>query len=372
MSFSDKLTSMLNVSAASTALGVASRSGLLAVLSPEPASAASLASQAGLSLRYTEEILAALVCGEVVVLAERLLPALEEEKYFLPSDRKASLDGMGLYFEELPLLAQCAFDQVCTAAQTGAGVAPSCYGSFGKWMGKLADEKHARQLVQTFLPALAGGHVVEALRSEHGTRVMDLGCGQGAAARLIAAAFPAAQVTGVDIDEASVAAAEAHPDAATLGNLRYVAADAASLLSDPQHAGLAGSYELVLSFDAIHDLADPATALSTAHSLLTETGLFVMVDIRAATGLRENLDHSMGAFLYTVSLMHCMPQGLNCNCRGTQGPGLGMMWGRAKATEMLMAAGFASVEVLELPFDSFNDVYLARPTRDPLSARACQ
>ena len=33
-----------------------------------------------------------------------------------------------------------------------------------------------------------------------GARVLDLGCGEGAAARLIAAAYPAARITGVDID----------------------------------------------------------------------------------------------------------------------------------------------------------------------------
>ena len=71
---------------------------------------------------------------------------------------------MGLYFEELPLLAQCAFHEVTVAAKTGDGVDPSHYAPFGKWMGKLTDEKHARQLVQTFLPALANGEMVKRLR----------------------------------------------------------------------------------------------------------------------------------------------------------------------------------------------------------------
>ena len=44
---------------------------------------------------------------------------------------------------------------------------------------------------------------------------MDLGCGQGAAARLIARAFPATRVVGVDIDESSIAAARAHPEVGT-------------------------------------------------------------------------------------------------------------------------------------------------------------
>lgn len=55
-----------------------------------------------------------------------------------------------------------------------------------------------------------------------------------------------------------------------------------------------------------------------------------------------------------VSLLHCMPQGLQDG-----GAGLGMMWGRQKALAMLKDAGFAiSVDVLELEFDTFNDCYL--------------
>ena len=44
-----------------------------------------------------------------------------------------------------------------------------------------------------------------------------------------------------------------------------------------------------------------------------------------------------------VSLMHCMPQGLNCNACGERGAGLGMMWGRERARAMLRDAGSARV-----------------------------
>jgi hypothetical protein len=117
-----------------------------------------LAEKSGVALRYVEEILSALVCGKVVVLQDG-----EPLTYVLPEDRKQALNGMGLYFEELPLLCQCAFQEVTEAARTGDGVASSNYGPFGAWMGKLADEKHARQLVQTFLPALSNGAIVARL-----------------------------------------------------------------------------------------------------------------------------------------------------------------------------------------------------------------
>mmetsp|Transcript_71756 Transcript_71756/g.232338 ORF Transcript_71756/g.232338 Transcript_71756/m.232338 type:complete len:89 (-) Transcript_71756:65-331(-) len=79
-----------------------------------------------------------------------------------------------------------------------------------------------------------------------------------------------------------------------------------------------------------------------------------MVDIRAHTHPHDNLGHSFAPFLYAVSLMHCMPQGLRDG-----GPGLGMMWGREQALEMVEAAGLKA-KVLELGFDTFNDCYLCR------------
>ena len=85
--------------------------------------------------------------------------------------------------------------------------------------------------------------------------------------------------------------------------------------------------------------------------ILTPDGRFSMVDIAANSNLADNLTHPMGPFLYTVSLMHCMPVGLVGG-----GTGLGMMWGREKAVEMLKDARFhffCVVQVLEMtnPFN---------------------
>ena len=54
----------------------------------------------------------------------------------------------------------------------------------------------------------------------------------------------------------------------------------------------------------------------------------------------------MGPLLYTLSCMHCMTVSLAAN-----GAGLGAMWGKEKAREMLQEAGFTSIEVKKLPHD---------------------
>ncbi|MFU8769411.1 MAG: hypothetical protein ACNA7H_06700 [Desulfotignum sp.] len=89
--------------------------------------------------------------------------------------------------------------------------------------------------------------------------------------------------------------------------------------------------------------------------MLAQGGLFSMVDIDAASLLSGNMDHPMGPFLYTVSLMHCMPVGLS-----DQGRGMGMMWGREQAVSLLRQAGFEKIQVIEMDHDPFNVHYLCR------------
>ena len=80
-----------------------------------------------------------------------------------------------------------------------------------------------------------------------------------------------------------------------------------------------------------------------------------MIDIKAGSNHADNIDHPMGPFLYTVSLMHCMPVGLNDN-----GTGLGMMWGKEKAEALLKEAGFEHIELTEMEHDPFNLHFLCK------------
>jgi len=335
---------------------VASRTGLLPFLTPEPSSPRQIAARSGLHRRYVEEILSTLACGKIVELTRDSSSSAEngaawEPLYSMAADCKAALDGMALYFEEMPLLVRCAFDEVVTDAKEGKGVPYSCYGPFGAWMGKLADEKHESQLVEKFIPAL-GEDVVSALRVRNDARILDIGCGEGTAACLMARAFPNSRVVGVDAGAASVEAAAEKAKRHGLTNVEFFVGDAAAL---DQNSVPSDCFDLITAFDVIHDLSNPTAALrEVCRALRPDTGTFAMVDIRAHTHPHDNLGHSFAPFLYAVSLMHCMPQGLRDG-----GPGLGMMWGREQALEMVEAAGLKA-KVLELDFDTFNDCYLCR------------
>ena len=79
-----------------------------------------------------------------------------------------------------------------------------------------------------------------------------------------------------------------------------------------------------------------------------------MQDILASTPLKDNIGHPLGPFLYTISCIHCVSVSLSQN-----GAGLGAMWGKEKATEMLKDVGFTNIEVKKLPHDFQNYYYVA-------------
>ena len=80
-----------------------------------------------------------------------------------------------------------------------------------------------------------------------------------------------------------------------------------------------------------------------------------MQEIHASTDVRGNMDHPMGPFLHAISVMHCMTVSL------AQGDaGLGTMWGREQAPEMLQEAGFGDVKIHRLDHDPQNDYQVIR------------
>ncbi len=129
-------------------------------------------------------------------------------------------------------------------------------------------------------------------------------------------------------------------------NLDFMVLDAAHLKNNMEYKDF---FDYVTAFDAIHDQIRPLDVLRGVHQILAPDGLFSMVDIAASSNLADNMALPMAPFLYTVSLMHCMPVGMVDG-----GTGLGMMWGREKAVEMLENAGFQRIRVFEMPDDPFN------------------
>ena len=353
--FSRKLTDILNYGALNLAMGLGYRTRLFDVMdtfdAPQPVSI--IAKNAGLHERYVLEWLGVMVTGGIV---DHFRDEAGQGLFRLPKDhadlltRRAGNENMGVYTQEIPLLTSTVFEAVENGFRTGEGIPYPMYTGFQHFMGQLADAKHRQVLVSRFLPSVEDGEMVKKLQA--GISVCDIGCAEGCALMLMAEAFPKSCFFGIDISEkvlekAKSVAAEKH-----LTNIAFQNMDAACLKQDQQ---LREKFDYVLAFDAIHDQTNPVKALEGIYAIIKDNGIFSMVDIAASSDLSKNMDHPMGMFLYTVSLMHCMPVGL-----ADGGAGLGMMWGREKAVEMIENAGFRQVEVKEIPEDPFNLHFFCR------------
>jgi 2-polyprenyl-3-methyl-5-hydroxy-6-metoxy-1,4-benzoquinol methylase len=163
---------------------------------------------------------------------------------------------------------------------------------------------------------------------------------------LIADAFPSSRVRGIDISEQGIEAARAEATALRLDNARFDVADALTL--EP------AAYDLITTFDVVHDLPRPAETVRAIHDALRPGGVYLMVDIAASSHVHENLEHPLGPALYTASIFHCMSVSL-----ASGGPGLGAMWGEQRALEILREAGFEDVEVKRVEADFLNNYYIA-------------
>jgi len=353
--FSRKMTDILNYGALNLAMAIGYKNRIFDILEDlkKPATISGIAAASGLDRRYLREWLGIMVTGEIMELSKT---PEGENAYFLPPAHAAFLtrasgsNNLGVYTQEIPLLTTCAMAQVVDGFKTGEGIAFSQYPDFQEFMGQLADAKHEQVLISHFLPAVDNGALIERLKT--GIRVCDMGCGEGIALNLMAQAFPNSVFVGIDNHEAAIRKGRNNARQMGLANAVYKNLDAAAISGKEEFKN---QFDYVCAFDAIHDQRHPLEALMGIRYMLAPGGLFSMVDIKAFSDHRDNLTHPMGAFLYTVSLMHCMPIGLYDN-----GAGLGMMWGREEALVMLKKAGFEHIEIREMAHDGFNLHYFCR------------
>ncbi len=349
------MNDILNYGALNLAMAIGYRNQIFDTLEElnRPVTIPEIASASGLKDRYLREWLGIMVMGNII---ELIHPLDGEDTYFLPPEhasfltRNSGSNNLGVYTQEIPLLTSCAMESVNACFQTGDGISFSQYPAFQEFMAELSNAKHKEVLIQHFLPSIDKGELVG--RLTHGIRVCDLGCGQGVAMNLMAGTFLKSTFTGIDNHREAIKIARAGALEMGLSNTAYKELDAATI-----HGGkeFISQFDYIFAFDSIHDQSHPLEVLRGIRAMLAPGGIFSMIDIKAHSNPTDNLDHPMGVFLYTVSLMHCMPVGLN-----DQGTGLGMMWGREKAEALLTEAGFEQIEIMEMEHDGFNLHFLCR------------
>lgn len=122
-----------------------------------------------------------------------------------------------------------------------------------------------------------------------------------------------------------------------LGNLRFERRDATRL-------DLERAFDLVLALDTVHDLPDPALALTGIGRALRPGGVLVMVESAATGDLSVDTARPGALLSYAPSVGHCMQVSLAAGGRG-----VGNQWGRDAVLADLARAGFGKVAAYDSP-----------------------
>jgi SAM-dependent methyltransferase len=183
---------------------------------------------------------------------------------------------------------------------------------------------------------------VEALHA--GARVADIGCGTGQALIELARAYPG--MTGVGYDVSAAAVAAAGQSAATAGvadRVRYQVLDAAT--------GLPESYDLITTFDVVHDAVDPVGILRSIRDALRPGGRYLCLEINCSDQVSDNVG-PIATLLYGFSMLYCMTTSL-----AERGEGLGTLGLPEPVLARLAGkAGFGTVRRIEME-NPFNSLY---------------
>jgi len=341
--FAERMVGLLNEGALALMCSIGYRTKLFDTLAQiPPATSAQIAEAAGLQERYVREWLSAMVVGRVLEYDPDM------DAYHLPAEhaalltRQAGADNLALYTQHIGGLGSVE-DNIVDCFFKGGGVPYSAFARFHEVMAEDSGVNIVEPLIEQILPLVPA--LTEKLRQ--GIEVMDVGCGRGYALKRLAQTFPKSRFFGFDFSEEAIAVAQADAETLGLTNLRFEVKDAATLNDSNQ-------YDLITTFDAVHDQAYPGKVLRNIARALKPGGIYLMQDIAGSSHLHHNLDHPLAPFLYTISTMHCMTVSLAYG-----GEGLGTMWGKEKALELLAQAGFTHTKVRQLPHDIMNDYYIS-------------
>jgi len=315
--------------------------GYYKLLAEGPLTAAELAERSGTGSHYAREWLNAQAAGGYVSYDA------DSGRYTLPVEHAAALtdESSPAY---LPGFFQIAYgtvrdaDSVLAVARAGDGVGWHDHnGDVHTGCERFFRTMYNGHLIGEWLPALDG--VVAKLRA--GARVADIGCGHGASTVLMATSFPASRFRGSDYHRESIDTARERAAAAGV-------ADRIEFEVAPAQEFTGSGYDLVTTFDALHDMGDPIGAARHVYENLADDGTWMIVEPAAGDSIQDNLN-PVGRAYYGFSTLLCTPSSLAQEV----GLALGTQAGPARIKDVTTSAGFTRFRIAaQTPFNNVLEV----------------
>lgn len=300
-----------------------------------PANSDELAQRTGTHERYVREWLANQAASGYVEYdreKRQFFLSPEQALVFANEDSPVLLTGG---FESLACL-YYARDKIAEAFKTGEGIGwgehhPCLFSGTARFF----NTAYKAHLVQEWIPALDGTKAV----LEEGGKVADIGCGHGLSTLIMAQAFPKSKFIGFDFHKESIEAARKLAKEKKIKNAEFETATA------KDYPGK--EYDLVTTFDCLHDMGDPAGVAKYVYPTLKDEGAWMIVEPMAGDNLPDNLN-PLGRLFYAFSTGVCTPSSLSQEVK----LGLGAQAGEKRLREVVTSGGFTRFRrATETPFN---------------------
>lgn len=334
--FINKVVGDVGATLSSIGVVIGDRLGLWkAMAAGGPLTASELAKRTECSVRYISEWLDAQASAGYVTYDAAT------QKYTLPAEQAAVLadETSPAFFPgafEIAAACWAATDKATQNFRTGHGIEwghqhPCLFQGTERFFRS----SYIGNLLSAWLPSIEGAE--EKLR--RGAKVADVGCGVGASTILMAQAFPNSRFFGFDYHAGSIELARKRAEAAGVAN--RVTFEVAKSTDFPGK-----DYDLVATFDCLHDMEDPKGCARHVRETLAKDGSWMIVEPFASDRTEEN-HNAVGRVYYSASTMLCVPHSLAFG-----GPALGAQAGEARLREVTEAGGFARLRrAAETPFN---------------------
>ena len=312
-----------------------------------PATPPELAERVGIAPRYAREWLEQQAVAGLLCVDDPWASA-DARVYRLPVEHAGVLcdpespDHVAPLARMLRAIASV-LPRVEEAYRRGTGVPFGAYGlDMACGQGAINRPLLSHAFVEAWLPRIPE---IDARLRRRGVRVIDVGCGLGWSTIALAAAYPAAEVIGIDLDRASIDRARKN-GAARGSRARFDCRDVAEL---------GRGFDVAIVFESLHDMSRPVDVLSALHENLAAGGSVIVVDERVQPRFTAPGDR-VERLMYGWSVSHCLPAGMD----HPEADPIGTVARPAEIARVAALAGFSCCEEQSIEHDFFR-VYRLRP-----------